>query len=71
MTSIRFLPKVVTICFEKEIGFDCKNNNGRGKLANFRLDIISKINYKTLVVILYTSSWLRLRKVKLVQRNFK
>lgn len=51
MAHVRFLPKVVTVCFRIEIGFDCKHNRRRSKLANFWLNIISKINYKTLVVI--------------------
>lgn len=39
----------------KKKGFDYKNNYGRGKLANFWLDNINKINYRTLVVLSYIS----------------
>ena len=48
---MRFLPKAVTICFEKKEGFNCKNNYKYTKLANFWLDNSSKINYKRLVVL--------------------
>ena len=56
MRRVRFLPKAVTVCSGKEEGFDCKNNHGCGKLANFWLDNISKINYKTLIDLSYTPS---------------
>lgn len=52
---MKFLPKVVTVCFGETARFDCKNNHGCSKLPNFWLDIISKINYKMLVVMSYTS----------------
>ena len=35
MARVRFLPKVVTVCFGEEAGFDFKNNHARSKLANF------------------------------------
>ena len=68
---MRFLPKAVTVCSREEEGFDCKNNYRHSKLANFRQENISKINYRTLVVLSYTLSGLGLRKVQLVQRVFK
>ena len=63
MKCVIFLPKVVTVYFREKTGFDCKYNHRYGKLANFWLDIINKINFKTLVVISYTSSGLRSRKL--------
>lgn len=54
MVHVKFLPKVVTICFRKKSRFDCKNNHRRNKLAYFKLNIISKINYKMLVIMSYT-----------------
>ncbi len=51
MRRIKFLPKAVTVCFGEEKGFDCKNNHGCDKSANFQLDNISKFNCKTLVVL--------------------
>lgn len=51
---MRFLSKALIICFEKKVEFDCKNNYGYNKLANFWLDTISKINFKIPVIILYT-----------------
>ena len=60
---MRFLPKVIIICSRKKAGFDCKNYHKRGKLDNFWLDIISKINYKTLVVMSYTSLGLGSKKI--------
>ena len=63
MRRVRFLPKAITICSGEEEGFDCKNNHGCGILANFRLDNISKINCKTLVVLSYTSLSLGSRNV--------
>ncbi len=50
MGHVRFPPKAVTVYFREEEGFDCKNNHGCGKSANFRLDNISKFNSRTLVV---------------------
>ena len=55
MKYVWFLSKVVTVCSGEKTGFDYKNNHGRGKLVNFRLDIISIINCKILVVMSYTS----------------
>ena len=63
MGCVRFPPKAVTVCFGKEEGFDCKNNHGCGKSANFRLDNISKFNYETLIILSYTLSGLGLRKI--------
>lgn len=51
---MKFPPKAITIYSEEKVGFYCKNNPKCGKLANFRLDTISKINFKTLVVMLYS-----------------
>ena len=67
----RFSPKVVIVCSKEEKGFDCKNNHRCGKLANFRLDDISKMNCKTLVVLSYTSSGLGTREIQLVWKVFK
>ena len=50
---MRFMPKAVTVYSKEEEGFDCKNNHRHGKLANFWLDNISKINYKILIVLSY------------------
>lgn len=71
MAYIRFLSKVVTVCFGEKTRFDCKNIYGYNKSSNFRLDITSKINCKTLVVIPYTLLGLRSRKIKLFWKNFK
>ena len=71
MGRVRFLPKAVTICSREKKGFDCKNNHRCNKSANFRLDNISKINYRMLVVLSYISLGLELRKVELVWRFFK
>ena len=60
---MRFLPKTVIVCSKEEARLDCKNNYRCGKLANFWLDIINKINFKMLIVILYTSLRLRSKKV--------
>ena len=49
--------------FQKKKRFDSINNHGRNKLANFRLDNISKINYRTLVVLSYILLELASRKV--------
>ncbi len=51
MGRVRFPPKVVTVCSGEEKGFDCKNNHGCGKSANFQQDNISKFNCRTLVVL--------------------
>lgn len=64
---MKFLPKVITVCSRKEEEFDCNNNYGYGKSTNFRLDNISKINYRMLVVFLYTLSELGSRKILLVR----
>ncbi len=66
-----FMSKAITVCTGEEAGFDCKNNHGRCKSAIFRLDTISKVNFRLLVVMSYTSSGLRLRNVQPVQKVFK
>ena len=47
MRRVRFPPKAVTVYSGKKVGFDCKNNYGPSKSANFRLDTISSINCRT------------------------
>ena len=71
MGRIRFLPKVGTICSGDEKEFDCKNNHRCGESANLQLDIISKINYRMLIILSYILSSLELRKVQLNRRVFK
>ena len=66
MGSMRFPPKAIIVCSRKEKEFDCKKNHGCGKLANFWLDNISKINCKTLVILSCISLKLGLKKVQLV-----
>lgn len=56
---MKFPPKVVTVYFREEKGFDCMDNYGRSKLANFWLDNINKMNCKTLIILSYTSLGLR------------
>ncbi len=51
MGCVRFLPKAIAICFREKKGFDCKNNHGCGKSANFWLDNIGKFNCKMLIVL--------------------
>ncbi len=51
MRRVRFPPKAVTVCFGEKKRIDYKNNDGYDKSANFRLDNITKFNYKTLVVL--------------------
>lgn len=53
---MRFQPKTTTIYAGKEAGFDFKKNHWCIKLVNFRLDIISKINYIILVIMLHIES---------------
>lgn len=53
---MRFLPKIVSVYSKEKEEFDCKNNYGYGKFYNFYVNNISKMNCKTLVVLLYTSS---------------
>lgn len=48
---MRVLFQFVTVGSRKEARFDCKNNYKCNKLTNFWLDIIGKINCKTLVII--------------------
>lgn len=52
--------------FLEKKGCDSQRNFWRSKLANVWLDIISKINYKKTVVMLYTSLKLEWNKIKLV-----
>lgn len=63
MKYVTFLPKTITVYFREKERFDYKNNHGYSKLAYFRLDNINKINYRTLVVLSYTSLKLGSRKV--------
>lgn len=63
MGRVRFPPKAVTVFSKEKEGFECKNNHGRGKWANFWLDNISKINCRMLVVLSYTSLGLGSKKV--------
>ncbi len=60
---MRFPPKAITVCYGEEDEFDCKNNHRCGKSVNFRLDNISTINYKKVVVLSYTPLRLESRKV--------
>lgn len=66
MRYVTLPPKAVSVCFREEKAFNYKNNHNCNKLANFRLDNMSKINCKMLVVLLYTLSRLGLRIVQLV-----
>ena len=66
MGYVKFLPKIVNICSREKKRFDCKNNHGCSKLANFWLDNISKINCKMLVVLSYILSELESGKVQLI-----
>lgn len=63
MVYMRFPPKVVNVCFRKKVEFDYKNNYMYNKLANSWLNIISKINCKILIVILYILFKLGFRKI--------
>lgn len=60
---VRFLPKVLNVFFIEKKRFDCKNHHKRGKLADFQLNNIRKINCRILVVILYVLLGLKLRKI--------
>ena len=71
MEYVRFLSKAIIICFGKKEKFDYKNNYKCGKLANFRLDNISKFNCRMLIVLLYILSRLRLKKIQFVWRFLK
>lgn len=55
--------KAIIVYFRKKKEFGYKNNYGYNKSANFCLNNISKINYKTLIVMLYILSELSLRKI--------
>ena len=35
MSYMRFLPQIIIVYSKKKRGFDCKNNHGHSKLANF------------------------------------
>ena len=50
---MRFPLKAVTTCFKEKTKSNCKKNHKCGKLANYWLDIMSKMNFRMLVVILY------------------
>lgn len=63
MRRVRFPPKIVTIYSRGKKGFDCKNNYKRCKRPHLQLDNISKINYRMLVILLYTSFGLGMRNV--------
>lgn len=63
MRYMRFLPKTITINSEKEVGFKYKNNHKYNKSANFWLDNISKIDCRILVILLYTLSKLKSKKI--------
>lgn len=54
MTEI-FLLKIVIVYFKKKKKFNCKNDYKCNKLANFWLNIISKIKSKMLIIISYIS----------------
>lgn len=71
MIYVRFPLKVVSVCSERKTGFDGKNNHKQGNLAHFWLDITSKINCKTLVVMSYILSGLGSKKIQMIQRDFK
>lgn len=71
MGHVRFSPKTITVYFENKKRFDYKNNHGCSKSANFYLDNISKINYRMLVILSYTLSKLRLKKIQLNRRVFQ
>lgn len=58
------MPKAITIYTNEKASFDYKNTQKRCKLAIFQLDIISKVNFRSLIVISYTLLRLRLRNVQ-------
>lgn len=66
-----FLCKVITVFFREKEKIEYRNNNIYGKMANFQLVNIGKINYRMLVVILYISLRLRLKKIQLLKKVFK
>lgn len=70
MRCVRFLLKVVSILSREKVGSDGKNNYYKGELANFRLNIMNKINCKKPVVMSYSLSTLVLTKIQPVCRNF-
>ncbi len=71
MSHVGFTPKSITVYTGEEAGFDCKNNHGRCKSAIFWLDTISKVNFRSLVLMSYTLSGLELRNVQSVWEIFK
>ena len=68
---VSFPPKAITVYSREKKGFDCNNNHRCGKSANFWPNNISKINYKMLVILLYTLLGLGSRKFQLIWRLFK
>lgn len=63
MECVRFLSKAKIVCSREEEKFDCKNNYGRVKLANLKLDNFGKINCRTLVILSYILLGLGLKKI--------
>lgn len=63
MLHVKFLSKFLSIYYREKTRFDGKNNHSSDNLANICLDISGKINCENLVVILYTSSRIRSRKI--------
>lgn len=63
---MRLMFRVITVFSRENVRFDYKKNHRYSKLANFQLDIIVKINCKTLIIISYTSLELKLRNVQTV-----
>ncbi len=55
MWYMGFMPKAISIYINEKAGFGYKNNHGHCKFVIFWLDIISKVNFRLLVVISYTS----------------
>lgn len=58
-----FMPKIKPICTSKKAEFNGKNNYMHYKLASFQLNSINKVNFRFLIIMLYTLSELRLRNV--------
>lgn len=44
MANMKFSTKTITDYSKEDVRFECKNIHKHAKLANFCLDIISKIN---------------------------
>ena len=68
---MRFPPKALIVYSENKTEFDYMNNQRCNKLTNFWLDIISKMNFRMLIVMLYISLGLRLKRSQTVQKVFK